>query len=118
MPPTLEIPELFMIQQTLEIILKKLNDLETGKAQYWYDLKTACTLKGVVYDSVKSYWYDQPKGAIPEGYQHSRRVWRRDTIEEWLLIHDGNRKKYLEKYGHSVPADLSQKWEQRAGCDA
>lgn len=118
---TIQIPQLdTIINQQLKII----QNLESFKHkniifQEWYTLREAEALKGACNHGtllkIREY---QPKGGIPDTYMHGtkpqNKVWHRDSIIEWLGIHDGNRAGYLRKYGIYVSKILEQKWKGAA----
>ena len=58
--------------------------MDSAPRQAWYNLKVACALKGVCYNSVKSRAELQPNGGKADATIGGRRVWRRETVEAWL----------------------------------
>ena len=57
-------------------------------SQEWYDLKTACQLKGINYNTVISNPKYQPNLGKPDAIICGRKRWRRQTILDWLHITD------------------------------
>jgi hypothetical protein len=64
----------------------------------WYNLKEATALKGGNYNTVKSNPKLQPKGGKPDAFLHNRKVWSIQSVEEWILITDENRTRYLGSF--------------------
>ena len=52
--------------------------------KFWFNLKEACTLKGLNYKTAGNRPWFQPNGGIGDGKVGGRKVWRRDTIIKWL----------------------------------
>ena len=57
-------------------------------SQEWYDLKTACQLKGINYHTVISGLRYQPNFGKPDAIICGRKRWRRQTILDWLHVTD------------------------------
>lgn len=109
----LQIPELAEIIETQTTILHSLQRLSSPKhPQYWYNLREACELKGVNFNTVKTRWYYKPKGGKPDTVMHGVYVWSRESIDEWIQVDDTNRAQYLAKYGFELSPDLIEKWAE------
>jgi len=63
----------------------------------WWTLPDAAELKGVAEGTLRARPDYQPKGGKPDAMMHGRRVWKHDTIMDWLEVHDGNRAEYLAR---------------------
>jgi hypothetical protein len=50
----------------------------------WYNLRAACELKGIAYNTIKSRPDLQPNGGSADATIAGRRVWRCLTIDVWL----------------------------------
>jgi hypothetical protein len=88
MDATIQIPELTKIQDSLKKLEAQLQILavKIQPSQEYYDLKEACSLKGINYDSISNtkYAYLQPNNGIPDKEFVGRKRWHRTTIEVWL----------------------------------
>jgi hypothetical protein len=76
------------LERELVAIRERLDQLEPACRPAWYNLKRACELKGVAYNTVKSRRELQPNGGNPDGKVGGRRLWLRATIERWSLEAD------------------------------
>lgn len=56
--------------------------------QEWYDLETACQLKGICTKTAQNQMWLQPNGGVADGVVGKRKRWRRETIQKWLLLTD------------------------------
>jgi hypothetical protein len=81
----------------IEIVISKLNRLERKvleieqkiePRQEWYNLREACTLKGLNYNSVSSRPQYQPNRGQEDAIIAGRKRWRRKTILSWLDVTD------------------------------
>jgi hypothetical protein len=52
--------------------------------QAWYNLKEACLMKGVKYNTAGSLRKFQPNGGIPDAIICGRKRWRKETILTWI----------------------------------
>ena len=52
--------------------------------QEWYDLKTACSLKGVNKNTLYSKPKYQPNFGKADAILCGKKCWHKDTIREWL----------------------------------
>lgn len=82
--------EIEEIIDRLSVLEKKIEDIgrKICPTQEWYDLKSACQLKGVNYNTVVSNPQFQPLQGRPDAYLCGRRRWKKETILAWLLITD------------------------------
>lgn len=53
-------------------------------SQRWFDLKSACELKGVNYNTVVSTRRYQPNRGIEDAVICGRKRWSRETVMDWL----------------------------------
>jgi hypothetical protein len=53
-------------------------------SQRWFDLKSACELKGVNYNTVVSTHRYQPNKGIADAVICGRKRWSRETVMDWL----------------------------------
>lgn len=65
------------------------------KRQRWYNLKDACAYKGVTYSTVKASCYRQPLGGRPDALINGRKMWRAESVEEWVEVTDENIEEYI-----------------------
>jgi len=77
------IDRLSALEKMIESIGRKITP-----AQEWYDLKSACRLKGINYNTVISNPKYQPNHGKPDAVICGRRRWRRETIFRWLEVTD------------------------------
>lgn len=56
--------------------------------QVWFDLKQACAMKGINYNTVVSKAGLQPRHGKADAVIAGRRRWRRETIIDWLEMTD------------------------------
>lgn len=73
--------------------LQELRNIIKGIAAWpdpWIDLKRACLMKGVSYNSLrhKENKWKLPRGGIPDKIINGKKVWRPQTIKEWILLGD------------------------------
>ena len=54
----------------------------------WYNLRAACELKGVAYNTIKSRPDLQPNGGAADATIAGRRVWQRATVDVGLCLRD------------------------------
>lgn len=71
--------------------------VQTAGRQRWYNLKDACEYKGVTYGTVKCDSYRQPLGGRPDALINGRKMWKSESIEEWLDITDENIEEYIAR---------------------
>ncbi len=106
----LDIPELTEIK----LMLKELcSTLVTH--QEWYNLEQAYRIKygrlektmngsavvysfdGPSYNSIKQTLALQPAGGIPDGWGNQRKLWKHETVMEWIKVDDTGLEEYLKK---------------------
>ena len=87
---SIDLPELDQILENQTLIMKQLSELRTNNNLPEYiDLRTACELKGVNYDTVKNRQGLQPdrsKRVMVSG----RWMYPRDVIVDWLRKTDAD----------------------------
>ena len=81
--------DLFEEVKTLREELQNLN-VKVNPSQEWFDIKTACQLKGINYNTVVSNQKYQPNSGTPDAIICGRRRWRKETIQNWLLLTDSD----------------------------
>jgi hypothetical protein len=99
---SIHLPQLDAIQAMLEAVL-----LERRPRQAWYTLEQSWRRKhaavieegSISLQTFKNARAFQPKGGKEDGWISNRKVWKEDSIEEWLLIDDDGLADYLAKYG-------------------
>jgi hypothetical protein len=67
----------------------------------WIDLKRACIMKGVAYNSLKgaaNYW-KRPNNGVPDGIVSGRDMWRPETIKRWITQTDSDLKQSAREGG-------------------
>ena len=79
----IELPELTQIIENQVLMLSRFEDLQNRMLPEWVDLRTACDLKGVNYDTVKN------RPALQPDRTKRRKVagnwmWPRDVIINWF----------------------------------
>ena len=82
----IEMAELNTLLEEVMQIKQAITDIEMkiDPQQQWFDLKNACRLKGVNYNTVVSKPKLQPNRGEEDGIIAGRRRWRRETILEWI----------------------------------
>lgn len=95
----LTIPELDKLFLELEEVKNILTQKNNVLKKEWYTAKECWELKGGnAYSSYETNRYYQIKGGIPDAYVGGRKVWSRESVEEWLKITDDQLPEYHEKY--------------------
>src|SRR6056297_3384020 len=86
-----------IVRDCLEGICKEIESLKQEVAnssqqhfytQEWYNLDSACKLKGINKKTTQNKPYLQPNGGVPDGKIGGRKAWRRATIESWVTQDD------------------------------
>jgi len=56
----------------------------------WINLKRACVMKGINYNSLSSnmYKWRRPRGGEPDAVLNGKDHWRPEAIKEWILMTD------------------------------
>lgn len=98
----LEVPEITEIKEMLERVLR-------GQiAPEWYTLEQAYAVKygspelGPSITTIKKSLALQPAGGRPDGWQQSKKVWRRETVERWAKVSDETLETYLAEVAPSM----------------
>ena len=86
----IDLPELKLIIEKLSSIENSINELRKKivMEREWYDLKSACLLKGINYNTVISNPRYQPNFGRPDAVICGRKRWRRETILKWIEVTD------------------------------
>jgi len=89
------LPEVAELVQKVEQLTKEISEIKETltPSQRWYDLKSACQLKGVNYNTVVSTHKYQPNGGIEDAMICGRKRWYRETVLEWIEQVDSDRRK-------------------------
>jgi len=58
--------------------------------KYWISLREACDLKNLNYKTACNRTYLQPNQGIPDGIIGGRKMFRRETIENWVTLTDAD----------------------------
>jgi hypothetical protein len=87
---------------------QKIFDSAVSDGPKWVDLKRACTLKGVNYDTVKSQWYKQPKAGDPDKVLNGRKYWSKESISMWLEVGDEDLANYLMTFDKKLSSEVSK----------
>jgi hypothetical protein len=69
----------------------------------WIDLKRACWMKGVNYNSIKSQWWKKPCGGKPDKVINGRSHWSQQSIKKWLEVGDEELRDYLRQFEIALP---------------
>jgi len=83
-------PELERLCKLLEDLSRDIKTLKNRvvPCRTWYSLKDACDLKGISYKTVCNKPYLQPSKGKPDAIITGRRMWKRETIFNWLELTD------------------------------
>lgn len=101
----LDLPQLEEIEKKLDLVLSGSGTVG-GK---WFTLEQAHAFKfgknGPALSTVKNFQALQPRAGVPDDWQQGKRVWKRETIEEWSQVTDSTLGDYLERVapGKKVP---------------
>jgi hypothetical protein len=68
----------------LSFLKKQITAVISPVIPEWTNLKKACEIKGVAYNSAKSKPALQPNHGDEDAKLNGRKVWRRDTVLSWL----------------------------------
>ncbi len=58
--------------------------------KYWINLREACELKNLNYKTACNRTYLQPNQGTPDGIIGGKKMFRRDTIENWVHLTDAD----------------------------
>jgi len=105
-------PEMKEIIERLSALEKMVEEIERKirPAQEWYDLKSACRLKGINYNTVISNPRYQPNRGKPDAVICGRKRWRRETILKWLQVTD-------DCTEETLAIRSTQRKTERSNCD-
>jgi hypothetical protein len=88
----------------LPLLIEKIQELESivltlkpNQLPTWINLPSACKLKGIPFGTVKTNPDKMPNGGWPEGMNGKVRLFRRETVLEWLDVTDTNQSEYLAR---------------------
>lgn len=107
-PETPLLPGIALKLPQLEVIEGLLRDALGKSGQRWYTLDQAYRRKygsipgGISKATVRNCIALQPRGGIPDGWSSGRKVWRSETIEEWLEVDDSTLADYLAIHNPGV----------------
>lgn len=96
----MEIPEFKIILDEIKELKKQIqNQPEIETESEWYNDEQCWQKKGgMALSTYRSNRYYQIKGGIPDGYVGGRKVWRRESVMEWLPLTDSELENYHLKY--------------------
>lgn len=111
----LDFPQLDKIAEMLERALAK-----TATAE-WYTIEQAYVAKfgnpehGPAMSTFKDNLALQPRGGIPDGWQQSKKAWRRETVGKWLCVDDTTLADYLAECspGKKIPPFIEKALSKR-----
>jgi hypothetical protein len=115
----LELPQLDLITEMLERALARSATAE------WYTIEQAYVTKygdpenGPSLGTIKNYLALQPRGGTPDGWQQSKKAWRRETIERWVKVDDTTLAQYLAECspGMKPPAFIEKALSRRPSME-
>lgn len=96
-----ELPELETIISELTSLKTQLleKNVDNRLVSAWYNDQQCWELKGgMALSSYRSNRYFQIKGGIPDSYVGGRKVWSRESVQEWLNVTDDQLENYHLKY--------------------
>ena len=89
---------------TVNVTLSAIDDLSEAvkelvaqqlTAPRWYTLRAACEYKGVSYNTVKCSAILQPGCGKADAIINGRKMWRAESVEEWVEVTDENIEEYI-----------------------
>ena len=91
----LEIPQLDVIEQKLDLAISR-----TGaQCGMWFTLEQAYSFKfgknGPALSTIRNNLALQPRGGYPDDWAQTKKVWKRETVERWVLVTDSTLADYL-----------------------
>ncbi|MCD1654738.1 hypothetical protein K7J14_08465 [Treponema zuelzerae] len=115
----LEVPEITEIKEMLERALRG------QSAPEWYTLEQAYAVKygspelGPSILTIKKNTALQPAAGRPDGWQHSKKAWKRETVERWARVSDETLGQYLSEVapGERVPEFIAAALQKRSRID-
>lgn len=96
----IKIDEILLRLKKIELFIQenqKNNVSEIETLPEWINLEKAAELKGGKLNTYRTRPLYQPLCGIPEGKVNGRRVWRRETVLEWLNVTDEQLEEYKKK---------------------
>ena len=111
----LVLPQLTTITEMLERALSGAATAEWYTIEQAYKAKYGDPNNGPSLVTLKKNLALQPRGGIPDGWQQSRKVWRRETITRWILVDDTTLADYLAEVapGTRVPQFIQDSLQKR-----
>ena len=95
----LVIPEIKLILDELSELKNKVQEEKNSLNQYWYNDEQCWNLKGgMALSTYRTNRFYQVKGGIPDAYVGGRKVWSRESVQEWLPLSDKELMEYHLKY--------------------
>lgn len=86
------LPEVEQLINEVKLLKAEIADMKgvLTPSQRWFDLKSACELKGVNYNTVVSTHRYQPNKGIADAVICGRKRWSRETVMDWLDVIDSD----------------------------
>lgn len=115
-------PLLRMYYQLIEIFSER--EKLCNYLPHWFTLRQAWRLKfgggwhewgAIAYSTIQQTIALQPKGGKPDAWVSNRKVWCRETIDEWIKVTDETLADYLQIHNPSltVPSRIAIKLGER-----
>lgn len=86
------LPEVEQLINEVKLLKSEIAEMKgvLTPSQRWFDLKSACELKGVNYNTVVSTHRYQPNKGIADAVICGRKRWSRETVMDWLDVIDSD----------------------------
>lgn len=98
----MEIPEFTFILEELKKLKELINkpiSSNSDWSQQWFNDKQCWEKKGgMALATYRNERFYQCKGGIPDGYVGGRKVWKKESVLEWVNLTDSELPAYHEKY--------------------
>lgn len=98
MDVSLIVPEIKQILNKISSLEEKLTVNKTDIPEWLNDEQCWKLKGGCSFSTYRTKRFYQCKGGIPDGKVGGRKVWRRETVLEWLPISDKDLPEYHKKY--------------------
>ena len=86
------LPEVEQLISEMKLLKDEIAEMKgvLTPSQRWFDLKSACELKGVNYNTVVSTHRYQPNNGVADAVICGRKRWSRETVMDWLDVIDSD----------------------------
>ena len=86
------LPEVKQLIEEMKLLKDEIAEIKgvLTPSQRWFDLKAACELKGVNYNTVVSTHRYQPNRGVADAVICGRKRWSRETVRAWLDVIDSD----------------------------